>query len=191
MNHSSPAPAHPPAPLAVTRLLAGWHWLEKAVAMAAYVLISFMLVSDVMGREFAGPLLRLLGFDVGATGIYGSQKIALYAMIVGSFLGLGIATATGAHLLPRIAFGWVPASWGPKVDRLADAVTGTILCTVAWYAWVFVESSREAGTVMATFEAPVWPIQAVIPLGFLSAALRYFIFALWPATRPRPPEFQE
>jgi hypothetical protein len=37
----------------------------------------------------------------------------------------------------------------------------------------------------------VWPIQTAIPLGFLSAALRYFVFAIWPGARPKPPEFQE
>jgi hypothetical protein len=30
-----------------------------------------------------------------------------------------------------------------------------------------------------------------IPLGFASAALRYFFFAAWPALRPELPEFQE
>jgi len=37
----------------------------------------------------------------------------------------------------------------------------------------------------------VWPLQSAIPIGFLSAALRYFVYAAWPAIRPRPPEFQE
>jgi hypothetical protein len=31
---------------------------------------------------------------------------------------------------------------------------------------------------------PVWPFQLAIPLGFLSAAVRYFFFALWPACGP-------
>jgi hypothetical protein len=37
----------------------------------------------------------------------------------------------------------------------------------------------------------VWPFQVAIPAGFLSAALRYFVYAAWPALRPQPPEFQE
>ncbi|MGD9944926.1 MAG: TRAP transporter small permease [Burkholderiaceae bacterium] len=185
------APSAPPAPPAVTRLLAGWHWLECAIAMLAYVIISVLLISDVFGREFVGPALRLLGIEAGATGLFGSQKIALYAMIVGSFLGLGIATATGVHLLPRIAFGWVPKSWGPHVNRIADVVTGLVVCAIAWYAWIFVQSSREAGTLSPVYDIRVWMVQLAIPIGFLSAGLRYFIFALWPAARPQPPEFQE
>jgi hypothetical protein len=36
-----------------------------------------------------------------------------------------------------------------------------------------------------------WPIQMAIPVGFISAALRYFVFAAWPSVRPVPPAFQE
>ena len=49
----------------------------------------------------------------------------------------------------------------------------------------------QAGRAHAVFNMPVWPIQLAIPLGFLSAAVRYFFFAAWPALRPLPPEFQE
>jgi TRAP-type C4-dicarboxylate transport system permease small subunit len=188
---NTPEAAATAAPQAVTRLLGSWHWLEKTIAMAAYVVVSLLLITDVLGREFLGPVLRFAGIDGGSVGIYGSQKIALYAMIIGSFLGLGIATATGVHLLPRIAFGWIPKAWGPAVDRIADVVTGLVVCGIAWYAWVFVQASREAGTLGAVYDIHVWLIQIVIPIGFLSAGLRYFIFALWPASRPTPPEFQE
>jgi len=194
MTHTEAAPRAampPPAPEAVKRLLAGWHWLECAIAMTAYVIVSALLVTDVLGREFLGPVLRFVGFDAGGTGIYGSQKIALYAMIIGSFLGLGIATASGVLLLPRIGFGWVPRAWGPHVDRIADVLTGLVVCAIAGYAWIFVQGTREAGTLGAVYDIHIWLIQLVIPIGFLSAGLRYFVFALWPAVRPAPPEFQE
>lgn len=187
---ASPGPALPP-PRSVIRLLAGWHWLEVTLALVAYSVILLLLMSDVLGRELVGPLMRLLGFGVGPTGVYGSQKLALYAMIIGVFLGLGIATSTGTHLLPRVGFAWFPKDWGPTIDRIADVVTGIVLSAAAWYAVVFVLSSRTSGLVMAVLGAPAWWIQAVIPAGLLSAALRYFIFALWPAARPRTAEFQE
>jgi TRAP-type C4-dicarboxylate transport system permease small subunit len=191
MNTPHAVVRHPPAPSFVTGLLRGWHWLETTVAIVAYLFIMLLLMSDVLGRELVGPLLRLLGFEPGATGIYGSQRIALYAMVVGAFLGLGIATATGTHLLPRVGFGWLPRAWAPAVDRIADVITGLILCATTWYAVEFVNGSRASENVVAVLDAPAWLIQIVIPVGFLSAALRYFIFALWPAARPAPPEFQE
>ena len=55
----------------------------------------------------------------------------------------------------------------------------------------FVIASKESGVLAAVINVSAWPIQMAIPLGFASAALRYFIFAIWPGARPELPEFQE
>lgn len=178
------------APAGIQRLLAGWHRLECLLAVAAFGFIALVLIADVMGRELLGPLFRAFNIK-GQAGVYASQKLSIYALVVGSFLGVGIATATGSHLLPRIGFKWVPAHWGPAVDRVADVVTGLFMCGVAWYGWVYVQSSMQSDLRMQAFNAPIWPVQLAIPLGFLSAGLRYFFYAGWPALRPKPPEFQE
>jgi TRAP-type C4-dicarboxylate transport system permease small subunit len=184
-------PAGPPAPPAVAALLRGWHRAECWLAVACFGFIAAVLVIDVFGREFYGPLMSLAGMKVGATGLFGSQKLAVFALVIGSFAGIGIATATGVHLLPRVGFRWVPAHWGPAMNRLADIVTGTFLLGVAWYGVEFVLASKQSGILAAVINQPAWPVQAFIPLGFASAALRYFFFAAWPALRPVPPEFQE
>lgn len=180
-----------PAPPAVTALLRGWHRAECWLSVACFTFIAVVLVIDVLGRELWGPLLRLLGQQAGATGLFGSQKLAIFALVIGSFAGIGIATATGVHLLPRLGFGWVPKAWGPAMDRLADVVTGCFLLGVAWFGVLFVLSSKQSGVLAAVINVSAWPVQAFIPLGFVSAALRYFIFAAWPGARPAPPEFQE
>lgn len=179
------------APTSVSALLRGWHRVECWVAVLCFSFIAVVLTIDVVGRELYGPIMRTLGVQVGATGLFGSQKLAVFALVIGSFAGIGIATATGVHLLPRVAFGWVPKSWGPLMDRLADVVTGCLLLGVAWYGVVFVMDSKESGVLAAVINVSAWPIQAAIPAGFLSAALRYFIFAGWPSLRPVPPAFQE
>lgn len=179
------------APPAVAALLRGWHRAECWLAVGCFAFIALVLVIDVAGREFYGPLMRLAGAPVGATGLFGSQKLAIFALVIGSFAGIGIATATGVHLLPRLGFRWVPASWGPAMNRIADVFTGCFLLGVAWYGVVFVVASKNSGVLAAVINVSAWPVQAFIPLGFVSAALRYFIFAAWPALRPVPPEFQE
>jgi len=185
------APAYPPAPPQVVRLLRGWHRVECWIAVLAFSFIAAVLVIDVLGREFYGPLMTALGFKVGATGLFGSQKLAVFALVIGSFCGIGIATATGVHLVPRIGFGWVPKAWAPRVDRLADLVTGLFLLGVTWFGVLFVLGSKQSGVLAAVINVSAWPIQMAIPLGFASAALRYLLFAAWPALRPAPPEFQE
>lgn len=185
------AAAPPAAPPAVVALLRGWHRLECWIAVLAFSFIAVVLVIDVLGRELYGPVLTLLGLPVGATGLFGSQKMAVFALVIGSFAGIGIATASGVHLVPRVGFKWLPAAWSPQADRVADLFTGLFLLGVAGYGVVFVLASKQSGVLAAVINVSAWPIQTAIPLGFASAALRYFFFACWPALRPVPPEFQE
>lgn len=183
-------PAADPPP-AVRRAVEAWHTGECWLAVAAFGFIAAILLLDVIGREFVGPLLRLVGLDPGATGIFAAQKLSVFALVIGSFAGIGIATATGTHIVPRFAHGWVPAAWGPVMDRLADVLTGIFLIGVVWFGFKFVGSSFKTDLRAPVLDWPVWPVQLFIPLGFLSAAGRYFLYAVWPALKPLPPEFQE
>jgi TRAP-type C4-dicarboxylate transport system permease small subunit len=175
----------------VRRLVEGWHRAECWLAVAAFAFIAGILILDVLGREFLGPLLRLLGLNPGATGIFFSQKLSIFALVIGSFAGIGIATATGAHIVPTFASAWVPRNWQAAFDRAADLLTGLCLLVVVWFAWKFVASSMATDLRAPVLDWPVWPVQLAIPLGFLSAAGRYFLYAAWPLLRPIPPEFQE
>ena len=108
-------------------------------------------------------MLRFVGLDPGATGIFAAQKLSVFALVIGSFAGIGIATATGSHIVPRFAYGWVPAAWGPAMDRLADVLTGLFLVGVAWFGFKFVGSSFKTDLRAPVLDWPVWPIQLVHP----------------------------
>lgn len=178
-------------PISVSRLLSGWFLLERWIAVIAFTLIGALIFSDVAGREFVGPVGTALGFEMGSTGVYGARKISLFLLVIGAFAGLGISVATGTQIVPRIAFRWVPARWGPNVDRLANLLSGLVFLAVTYYGWVFVSSSREVGTVMPGLDWPVWIFQSAIPIGFASAAVRYLIFAIWPGSAPLREEITE
>lgn len=181
---------HPAPPAGALRFANGWHTAECLIAVSAFGLIAVLLILDVAGREVLGPIYKMLNIK-GATGVYGAQKLSVYSLVLASFCGIGIATATGSHLLPRVGFGWIPESFAPKMDRLADLISGVFMVGVAYYGYVFVASTMATGLRAQAFDLPVWPFQVAIPLGFLSAAVRYFLYAAWPALRPVPPEFQE
>lgn len=178
-------------PIAVTRLLHLWHILERWIAVVAFSLIGLLIFSDVFGREFVGPVGTALGFEMGSTGIYGTRKMSLFLLVIGAFAGLGVSVATGTQIVPRIAFGWIPDHWGDTVDQLANLLSGLIFIAVAYYGFVFVDASRQIGTVMPGLDMPVWIIQSAIPLGFASAAARYLIFAIWPSSAPAREEITE
>jgi TRAP-type C4-dicarboxylate transport system permease small subunit len=178
------------APRWAHSLVVNWHTVECWVAVAAFTFIAVILLLDVLGRELLGPIVRLMGLKQ-ATGIFAAQKMSVFALVIGSFAGIGIATATGAHLVPRVAFNLVPERWGPTLDRLADLITGVFLLIVAYYGLHFVQSSMATDLRAPVLGWAVWPFQLAIPLGFASAAARYFLFSAWPGLRPLPPEFQE
>jgi TRAP-type C4-dicarboxylate transport system permease small subunit len=77
------------------------------------------------------------------------------------------------------------------MNRVADVITGLFMLGVTYYGFIFIQSTMAAGLRAQAFDLPVWPFQLAIPLGFFSAAVRYFAYASWPALRPLPPEFQE
>ena len=101
----------------------------------------------------------------------------MFALVIGSFAGIGIATATGSHLVPRVGFNLVPERWGPALDRLADLITGVFLLAVAYYGFHFVQSSMATDLRAPVLNWPVWPFQLAIPLGFASAAVATSVFA--------------
>ena len=180
-----------PPPAAVQRLFDRWHQAERWVAASAFALIAALLIFDVAGRELVAPLLRMLGFEPGSTSVPGGQQIAVFALVIGSFCGIGIATASNSQLVPRVAFGWIPKAWAPAVNRLADAITGSLMLVVAWYALQFVFASKATSMRAPVLAWEVWPFQLAIPAGFVSAAIRCYLFAVFPGLKPTPPEFQE
>ena len=188
----SDVPVARPAPPAAARVLAVWHRVECWVAVACFSFIAIILVLDVLGREFVAPVFNFLGIDVGPTGIFASQRLSIYALVVGSFAGIGIATATGSHLVPRVGFGWVPQGLG------ADGWTGWPTSSPAASCWASPStasssSNRPTRSTCARRCSTGRCGRSSSPsrVGFLSAACRYFAYALWPSLRPGLPEFQE
>ncbi len=174
-----------PTPKAIRTSLALWHQIEVWVAVLAFSSIAVLLIYDVFIREAAIPALGLAGIDGRFLLLYGSQKIAVFLLIIGAFTGIGIATWTGAQLVPKVGHKLVPDRWNTEANRFADLVTFLFLMAVTAVAANFVYDTFLSGQRGSTgVRIEVWKIQIAIPLGFASAALRYLAFALWPDLRP-------
>ncbi len=158
---------------AARRFLQALFVIESSVAMLAYVLIAGLLLGDVLLRQLAG------------TSIWGAQRIAVYLMIVTGFLGLGLAADRGRHLRPRFADALVPARWAGAADRLGSLIMAGVFATFAWYGVVFVRQAIEYGDLARTIRVPLWIIELVVPYAMGSTALRYLIYARWPALKPQ------
>lgn len=182
----------PKAPKSVQTALNAWHQIEIWIAVLAFGAIAILLIYDVILREAIMPALAAIGIDARSLILYGSQKIAVFLLIIGAFVGIGIATWTGAQLVPKIGHRLVPARWNNAADRIADAVTFAFLVAVTVIAAMFVYDSFQSGQLGSTgVRIEVWKIQIALPFGFASAALRYLAFCIWPSLRPEQGESLE
>ena len=143
--------------------------VESIAASAAYLLVAALMIGDVLGREILG------------TGIFGAQKMAVYAAVVAGFLGLALATSANAQLRPTFLDHVLK---GPAFDRLGDAVACAFYLFLTWVAVQFILQSMEFEDRAAVLYWLLWPIQIVIPYALASTALRHGLFAGWPALKP-------
>ncbi len=145
---------------------------EQRISAAAFLVLTAVLAADVFSRELTG------------TGLVWARQVGVYANLLLTLAGLGIASAAGAHLRPRFADGWLPIRFHHTAARLQECVMAG---ACALFALLGVLATHETFTLAERTSLPdwpVWPFQVVIPLVFAVAALRHGCFALWPALRP-------
>ncbi len=150
--------------------LAGW--AERQATFAAFMILVAVLFADVLSRELTGA------------GLLWARQLGVYANLVVAMLGLGVASASGAHFRPRFADDWLPARWEPWLVRLQEALMAAFCIGFALVAAIAVAETRALHERSSLPSWPVWPFQAVIPLAFLSAGVRHALLARWPRLRP-------
>lgn len=146
--------------------------VERHVAVAAFMMLVAVLFADVVSREVTG------------TGLLWARQLGVYANLLVTMAGVGLASAQGAHFRPRFADGWLPVRWEPVLVRLQEALMALFclaFAAVAAAATATTYGLQERGSLPAW---PLWPFQAIVPLAFLSAGVRHVLLACWPTLRP-------
>ena len=147
---------------------------ERAVTFVAFLAMIAVVFGDVLARELSG------------TGVHWARQAGVYANIIVVMVGIGLASADGAHLRPRFADGWLPARLNPLIERLSEGLMAAFCLGFAWVAFGVVSETFVLQERSAVLRTLVWPVQAVIPLVFGLATIRHGIFALYPGLRPAP-----
>lgn len=146
--------------------------IESVFACAAYTVVAFLLIGDVIGRELL------------STPIHGAQKMAVYAAIVAGFIGLSLATADNMHLRPNFLDNVLPFRFNDGIGRLSDVFACLFFLGMAIIGLLFVRESMRFEDKAAVLYWLLWPIQLVIPYAFLSTAIRHGLFAAYPDIKP-------
>lgn len=145
---------------------------ELFVACGGLAFAAAALCADVLVREV---------FDEG---IYGVQKLAVYCCAVAGALGLSIVVHGGGHLRISAVDAIIPEPHRHWVARVGDTLSAAVFLGLAWFAVRFVASTFSFAETDVVLQIPIWPIQVVLPVAFVLAALKFIVHAAFPATKP-------
>lgn len=159
--------------------LQGLHRVERWTCTIAFVVLASVLFLDVVLRTLLG------------NGLAWSHQAGVYANMVVSLLGIGLASASGSHLRPRFADHWLPASWEPLIERLQGLLSALLFLLFAVLATQLVVESIELQERSTVLQSLVWPVQSLLPLAFSIAFVRHLLFALYPQLSPVAQEVAE
>lgn len=159
---------------AARRLL---RWMQRAEQWStslAFVVMVVVLAWDILGREVLG------GGKIWAT------PVAVYANIFLAFIGIGVASAHGAHMRPRFLDKLGPRSWDAAMDRIGDGGFALFSLAAAWLCLAMLRESIALAETDPVLPVQIWPMQGILVAGFALAAVRHALYAVYPALRPAP-----
>lgn len=165
MSHEgalSAAPLDPLGPSGPSRKT----WLNTVenavVSVALFAMVLIPLAEIFLRRTFH-------------TGIPASTTIVQHMVLVVGMLGGAIAAREG-RLLSLSTLG--ETALHGRLKSIARIFTSSVAATISAFlclaSYQFVESEREAGTILA-FGIPIWVVEWVLPLGFAVIAIRILL----------------
>ena len=105
-------------------------------------------------------------------GIPASTTIVQHMVLVVGMLGGAIAAREGRLLsLSTLGETALRGRWKSVGRIFTGSVSATVSAFLALASYQFVETEREAGTILA-FGIPIWVVEWVLPLGFAVIAIR-------------------
>lgn len=150
--------------------------IEISIVIAAFTLIAGLLLTDILMRQ------------TGSGSLWGAQKISVYLMIIAGFLGLGLAAAKGRHLRPRFLDGVLPKGLHPAISRIGASLMALTFGCFGIIGLQFVADAFEYQDMARIIDIPMWTLHIIVPYAFFSTAVRYAIFAVYPALQPEEGE---
>jgi TRAP-type C4-dicarboxylate transport system permease small subunit len=176
MDEDQNAPVPSSRAMMAQRFLSALFKLECSIAVVSLCLSAGALIADIITRE-------LFQF-----GLFGALRVAVYSTAVAALIGFPIAVATGSHIRVTVLDALVPKRWEAAQGRVANVVSAAICLFFMYWAIFYVSQTRDFGETDPSLGIVVWPIQSVLVWMFLSGALRYITYALFPALQPQEAE---
>jgi TRAP-type transport system small permease protein len=139
------------------RVLTG---IESAIAVAGMAGMTALVLLQVVARNF---------FD---TGYPFADVLLRYLVLLVSFLGAILATATNRHIRIDVALAWLPPGWGLRCTYGAYIIASSVCAAFTWAAGRFWWSQWEFAQPNEKWVAGM---TAIIPIGFALLTLHFLL----------------
>ena len=137
---------------------------EDSFSIIALSMMVVLPVTEIVARQFQVP------------GIPGSALIVQQLTLWIGMLG-GMLASRSNRLLGLSSSTFLPENWRAPAKILTGAALAAVAVALAYASWVFVQSEREAGSMLLP-GLPKSAALAIMPVGFIIIALR----AVWHAS---------
>ncbi len=158
----------------VKSFLNGLRIFQQSLCFAAFLGMAACLMYDVLKREITG------------SGAFGAPQIGVIGMIVVSYIGVGLASASGSHYRPRFADKAFPAKYHRLLDRIGEFGFALFCAFMAFVAARVTLESLELNDVSPVLRWPIWPVQSTIAIGFGMVAVQHLLYGIFLDLRPVP-----
>lgn len=102
-----------------------------------------------------------------------AKELAAYLMVWVGFLGASLATHRRRHLVMSLSEKIFPARVRKWTSLAACLITAGLCLFLARLGYQYVQETRAMGERSLSLDLPIWLVQAVIPLAFALAGLRF------------------
>ena len=140
--------------------------IEEWLISASILVIAALTVANVACRT-------LLGFSVAS-----AEEVSQFLMIVITFVGLSYAASQGRHIRMTALYDQLPQPARKGLMILVAASTCLLMLVFAWYSARYVAVVDWLGTASPVLQVPFAAVYAIVPVGFLLAAVQYGLTVL-------------
>ncbi len=145
---------------------------ETIVCYAAFAVGTLALIIDIFGREVLG------------NGVFGAQRVAVYAMAIAGMMGFSYVITHGGHLRPSVVDKLFPERLHPAMARFADLLSAAMCAGLTYASAIFVASTFRIGERDMSLPLDIWIVQTVLVAAFGYATIKFLIFFAAPSLRP-------
>jgi TRAP-type C4-dicarboxylate transport system permease small subunit len=158
---------------------------------AASALLALLRRLETIGTALAfATMVVVLGWDIVGRELLSSGKIwatpiAVYCNVFIAFIGMGVASAGGAHLRPKFLDKAAPAALDGLFNRFTDIGFALFAAGACWLCLQVTRESVELAETDPVLQWQVWPFQVILVVAFGIAVVRHLLYALYPALKPK------